>query len=161
MVKNKLQILCQKFISGGQTGVDRGTLDACIAEKFPCGGWCPSGRRAEDGVIPAVYPLCETKEDDYATRTRRNVLDTDATLILFGSENSPGTKLTAELAQNLNKPFRIANPDIPLKAILIWLYLNGIKTLNIAGPRESEHPGCQLAAYRFVSALIDEIRKNI
>ncbi|WP_167615667.1 putative molybdenum carrier protein [Maribellus sediminis] len=160
MVKNNLQILCQKFISGGQTGVDRGTLDACIAKKFPCGGWCPSGRRAEDGIIPAIYPLLETKEAYYATRTGKNISDSDATLILFGSENSPGTKLTAELAQNFNKPVRTINPEIPIKAILIWLYLNRVKTLNIAGPRESEHPGCQLAAYQFVSALIDEIRKN-
>jgi len=60
MVKNKLQILCQKIISGGQTGVDRGTLNACLELDFPCGGWCSAGRRAEDGVIPAKYPLLET-----------------------------------------------------------------------------------------------------
>lgn len=29
-----------------------------VAElQFPCGGWCPEGRRAEDGVIPEHYPV--------------------------------------------------------------------------------------------------------
>ncbi len=158
MVKHKLQIPCHKIISGGQTGVDRGTLDACIDKKFPCGGWCPSGRRAEDGVIPAIYPLSETKEADYAIRTQKNIFDADATLIIFGSENSPGTKLTTELALNNNKPIRTVHPETPLKSILIWMYLNSVKTLNIAGPRESEQPGCQQATYQFVSELIDEIR---
>ena len=100
MVKNKLQIPCQKIISGGQTGVDRGTLDACIEKTFPCGGWCPLGRLAEDGIIPDIYPLSETQEEDYAIRTQKNVRDTDATLLLFGDENSPGTELTIKLLMN-------------------------------------------------------------
>src|SRR6476469_5517899 len=39
-----------KVISGGQTGVDRGALDAALALQVECGGWCPEGRLAEDGV---------------------------------------------------------------------------------------------------------------
>ena len=38
-----------KIISGGQTGVDRGALDAAIALGLDHGGWCPLGRLAEDG----------------------------------------------------------------------------------------------------------------
>ncbi len=45
-----------KIISGGQTGVDRAALDAALSLNIPCGGWCPKGRKAEDGIIPPEYP---------------------------------------------------------------------------------------------------------
>ncbi len=48
-----------KLISGGQTGADRGGLDAAIHCGLPHGGWCPKGRKAEDGVIPVEYHLHE------------------------------------------------------------------------------------------------------
>jgi len=74
-----------KFISGGQTGVDRGALDAALDVGAPCGGWCPVGRKAEDGVIAPRYPLVELPGRGYLPRTRRNVLDSDATLVVtFG-----------------------------------------------------------------------------
>jgi hypothetical protein len=73
----------EKIISGGQTGVDRGALDAALEASFPCGGWCPKGRKAEDGPIPARYPLKEMDGPAYRLRTERNVRDSDGTLILF------------------------------------------------------------------------------
>ena len=45
----------EKIVSGGQTGVDRAALDAALAAGFPCGGWAPKGRMAEDGAIPKRY----------------------------------------------------------------------------------------------------------
>ena len=71
-----------RVLSGGQTGVDRAALDAAIDLGLPVGGWCPKGRLAEDGVIPARYPLIETRSPLYAERTEWNVRDTDATLVL-------------------------------------------------------------------------------
>lgn len=71
-----------RVISGGQTGVDRAALDVALELGLPCGGWCPAGRRAEDGPIPARYPLTETAGADYVERTRRNVVEADATLVL-------------------------------------------------------------------------------
>lgn len=44
-------------------------------------GWCPQGRRAEDGSIPACYALQETPFSDYAQRTEWNIRDSDATVI--------------------------------------------------------------------------------
>jgi hypothetical protein len=62
---------CQKILSGGQTGVDRAALDAAMGKNFLCGGFCPKGRLAEDGTIPMTYPLCETTETDYSSRTKK------------------------------------------------------------------------------------------
>jgi hypothetical protein len=42
-----------KIVSGGQTGVDQAGLEAAIYCKIPHGGWCPKGRKSEDGRIPA------------------------------------------------------------------------------------------------------------
>ena len=35
------------------------------------GGWCPKGRKAEDGRIPDKYLLKETSSADYLKRTDR------------------------------------------------------------------------------------------
>lgn len=156
MVKNKTQILCQKIISGGQTGVDRGTLNACLKLNFPCGGWCPKGRLAEDGVIPAIYPLRETAEPSYKSRTLQNVLDADATLILSNSELKRGTKLTAELAKEYSKPLFIFTSENRLDEIRNWLFKKNIKILNVAGPRESEWPGATSFSYQLITKLIKQ-----
>ena len=50
-----------RFVSGGQTGVDRAGLDAALELGLPIGGWCPKGRLAEDGAIDKSYPLKETE----------------------------------------------------------------------------------------------------
>src|SRR5207247_378339 len=60
------------IVSGGQTGADRGALDAALAAGVPCGGWCPRGRRAEDGAIPDRYPLLEPPTAASPPRDRGN-----------------------------------------------------------------------------------------
>ena len=84
------------IISGGQTGVDRGALDAALAMGTPCGGWCPEGRMADDGIIADKYPLQELAGAGYRQRTRQNVADSDATLIIYFDFIAPkrGTELT-------------------------------------------------------------------
>jgi Circularly permutated YpsA SLOG family len=44
------------IVSGGQTGADRAALDRALAHGVECGGWCPKGRKAEDGPID---PFCD------------------------------------------------------------------------------------------------------
>ena len=76
-----------KIVSGGQTGVDRGGL----ARGVSCGGWCPPGRTAEDGVIHDRYPLVELPRGDYRDRTLRNVLDSDGTAVVYCNGLEGGT----------------------------------------------------------------------
>lgn len=101
----------QMLISGGQTGVDRAALDFAMAMKILCSGWCPAGRRAEDGPIADCYPLLEASSELYQQRTRLNVRDSDATLIIADSSPSNGTRLTVEYCQKMRKPFHILNSE--------------------------------------------------
>lgn len=143
-------------MSGGQTGVDRAALDAARRFNMPCGGWCPRGRRAEDGRIPAEYPLKETSSYQYQQRTRYNVRDSDGTLIITQGEPRGGTGLTANLAAELARPLLVVdvrNPDIA--AVDTWLSANEIQTLNVAGPRESQIPGVYTLAYAIVSRVLN------
>ena len=91
-----------KIVSGGQTGVDRGALAAALDGGAPCGGWCPEDRVAEDGVIPARFPLQELQGGTYRERTLKNVMDSDGTLIIFNKVLTGGSKLTVNFCEQRN-----------------------------------------------------------
>lgn len=160
--------MISRLVSGGQTGVDRGALDAALDRGFPCGGWCPRGRRAEDGAIPPRYPLREIDRVSYIARTVRNIIDSDATLILASGPLTGGTKATEKHARKAGRPFLIINldaaaadVDVDVDRIAGWIRANRIDVLNVAGPRESTHPGIELEARHIVGAVLDRIRSPI
>ena len=93
-----------KIISGGQTGADRGGLDAALHCDWPHGGWCPKGRKAEEGIIPFKYHLNEMASSEYLPRTKANVFDSDATIIFSYGPLSGGSLQTATYACLLKKP---------------------------------------------------------
>ena len=134
-----------RIISGGQTGVDRAALDAAMALGVDCGGWCPKGRKSEDGRIPAKYHLRETPSEDYVERTRLNVQDSDGVLILTIGDLDGGTSVAHQDAIERDKPFVVVELSAPrktaLQATVGWLRSNRIGVVNVAGPRESHVPG--------------------
>lgn len=144
-----------KIVSGGQTGADRGALDAAIAMGIPHGGWCPRGRLAEDGRIGDRYELSETESPEYSVRTEQNVLDSDATLILCRGRPRGGTDLTRQLAERHGRPCMVVELDHPPPAeeVRNWLRAEQVEVLNVAGPRESQSPGIAAAAREFIEAV--------
>lgn len=148
-----------RIISGGQTGVDRAALALGRRLGVKIGGWCPAGGWAEDfpeppGVI-ALYPeLTATESSDATVRTRWNVRDSSATLVLVRDDvASPGTRLTIEVARDLGRPHLVAEVDDP-DTVRVWLHaLPEGMVLNVAGPRESQAPGIQAEA----EALLAEV----
>ena len=146
----------RRIVSGGQTGVDRAALDAARAAGIPIGGWCPHGRRAEDGSIPDRYPLRETPSADPAQRTEWNIRDSDGTLILHRGLLAGGTALTAALARRYGRSLLALDLDAaPDPAVIAaWLAGQGIDVLNVAGPRESEAPGIGAAALELLAPLL-------
>ena len=151
--------MLKKIISGAQTGVDRGALDGALEAGFACGGSCPHGRRAEDGAIPAAYPVTELTSRDYRARTERNVADADGTLIVFFGELSGGTRETLRICEATRKPVLTIDgsaKDVALAAVEATAFIrhNDIRVLNVAGPRESSYRGAADYAKRLVSAVL-------
>ena len=138
--------------------MDRAALDAALTLGVPCGGWCPSGRLAEDGPIDPRYPLRETPTADYPQRTEWNVRDSDGTLVLTRGRPSGGTALTIALARRHGRPVLVldlAQGPNPAE-VRVWAEAAEISVLNVAGPRESQQPGIQDEARR----LLDEALKQ-
>ncbi len=144
------------IVSGGQTGVDRAALDAAIELGLSHGGWCPKGRRAEDGVLASVYSLRETISAQYPQRTEWNVRDSDGTLIVTNNELAGGTRLTYEIALRLKKHVYLAklHDKSSLESIQNWITQGQIAVLNVAGPRESSCPGIYHHAKAFLRRLL-------
>ena len=137
--------LVEKLISGGQTGADRAALDVAIRRGLQHGGWCPRGRKAEDGPIGEEYQLNETPSDDYIQRTECNVRDSDGTVVFtLSSEVTGGSLSTIEFARKYGKPWLHLSKERESRyASLFNRFVrdNEIKTLNVAGSRESKEPG--------------------
>lgn len=147
--------LIAKVISGGQTGADRAALDWACENGGPHGGWCPKGRMAADGPLAPHYQLCETDSAGYRQRTKLNVRDSDATLVLNTGTLDGGTLQTVRFAQTLKKPHLVLQLD-ELTApqaeqhVRAWLLSGRFGALNVAGPREEKRPGI----YALAKALL-------
>ena len=155
--------MIRKVISGGQTGVDRAGLDAAIKAGFPVGGYCPKGRRSEDGTIPDHYPLQELTSSQYNARTEKNVVESDGTLILNKGNLSSGTKRTHEYATKHLKPCLIVQLEEPIEPahVIRWIEGQQITTLNIAGPRESKCPeGIYNEAYSYLKKVLTLLKES-
>ena len=138
----------QTIISGGQTGADRGALDAALKAGFPCRGWCPEGRKAEDGPIDPRYPVEVLPGAGYRKRTIRNIQDSDGTVIFCPGEPVGGSALTFAECKRLGKPCLVIDTSqyTPTRAAEVLeetLQQHAIQVLNVAGSSERRNPGIQ------------------
>ena len=153
--------MIRRIVSGGQTGVDRAALQVALELGLGCGGWVPRGRRAEDGCVPDCFPMRETTSAGYPQRTRYNVRDSDATLIISRGAPTGGTALTVACAKDLRRPFMVvdlarAGDTTSIGTVRDWLQRHRIHVLNVAGPRESTAPGIAADAAAFLRELLAE-----
>lgn len=152
--------LCDRIVSGGQTGVDRAALDFAMEAGYSHGGWCPKGRKAEDGRIPTHYNLAETESEGYRQRTKRNVLESDGTLILNSGELGGGTLETLRIARRAGRPVHVVTldssvPEDEIRRVLEWLEASApMAILNVAGPKEGKRPGIYRQSLEFLRAVV-------
>lgn len=142
--------------TGGQTGVDRAALDAALELGVPIAGWVPRGRLAEDGLVPAPYDrLREAESPEYSVRTRLNVQDTDATLVLGVGMPSGGTLETIDAARGLGRPLLVVDLEVTEAACAATVVIQWLEALfqtrpsirlNVAGPRASQAPTAYVRA---------------
>jgi hypothetical protein len=136
----------KKIVSGAQTGADRAALDWAIFRDIPHGGWCPKGRKAEDGTIPSQYGLDETPSASYLQRTEWNARDSDGTVIFtMAATLSGGSRRTAQFAEKHGKPWihlaaAGSSYEPPGRRLVEFVRQHGIERLNVAGSRGSKEP---------------------
>ena len=137
--------MIKKLVSGGQTGADMGIVAAGARLGIPTGGLVPRGWKTELGPAPELERLgfAESDSDDYAERTRRNIEQSDATLIFATNPDSDGSRLTIEHAGRVGKPFLALDPFEPAAIEAVGQWLDSVRpgVLNVAGNRESRSPG--------------------
>lgn len=135
-----------KIISGGQTGGDRGGLEAGKALGLQTGGTAPKGYRTETGddVSLKDFGVTEHALPSYPGRTEDNVVNSDATIIFNVAEKSTGSDLTVRLAKKHGKPYLVVSTKKGSEAaaqVKAFLEEHKPATLNIAGNRESSSKG--------------------
>lgn len=150
-----------KIVSGAQTGVDRAALDAAMENSVEAGGWCPKDRIAEDGIIPAKYPVRELSRAGYKARTKQNVVDSDGTVIIYFATPSGGTEQTLLVCIRERKPYALIDAEefkieSAAKKIKGFVEQNSISVLNVAGPRASK----ERRAYGYTKEVLQHLLKD-
>jgi hypothetical protein len=150
----------QRVITGGQTGADQAGWRAAQACGIVTGGWMPMGYRTEgrplddDSIGPdeshpefaEQFGAQALESLEYRQRTRANVRMADA-VVWFGETDTRGGRLTLGLARIVGIPsFVVRRAEDgrwahPPRRLVAWLRANAVRTLLIAGNRESHEPG--------------------
>lgn len=155
-----------RIISGGQTGADRAALDAALELSFPCGGWCPQGRLAEDGPLSSDYPLEELANAGYRQRTIKNIESSDGTAIFYFGRPTGGTELTLVQCIRLHKPYQLVDaaeikPSRAGEILFFFTEQQEISILNVAGPSEGRSPGTYAYVHQAVLSLFKACRVGV
>jgi len=169
-------MLISKILSGGQSGVERGALEAAYDLGFPYGGTVPKGRMAEDGPIPGKFVMEPSYVLDHQHSTRMNVVHSNATLVIarYNYLHKPYIETPTSLRGDVQ--YAMTSCMMTHRASLAifrrsfaqvhgWLAktAHDLKleslVLFVTGPRESEAHGIQKAAYDFITELIRRERE--
>lgn len=143
-------------ISGGQTGADQAGLVAAWMCGIKTGGTAPKGYETSEGPNFLLRTLGLVQGSDLKGRTKENVCNSNGTVIIAHDVFSPGSRLTKQFCQDLDRPFIVLdvrkemnlavhgveqNLDefldlITKKSIELISFIEQNQILNVAGNRE-------------------------
>jgi len=132
--------MIKKIISGGQPGVERSALDAAIKLNIPHGGWTYRTRKTDEGIIPDKYSVKESPDVGFSDRIEKNVLESDATVILTHGSLTIGLKIVKEYAEKHNRPYLhvdLNENPLNLASALIrkWMMNNQLEAIYFTGSK--------------------------
>ena len=157
--------------SGGQSGADRGAMDAALSMGFPISGWCPKGGWAEDypdppGVLTLYPQMVETPSSDVTQRTEWNIRESTCCITLNSCQEgtSPGTDAGFVFYEKYGIPhFEIyvdGQESIEAQTEQAYAWLDSLNddaiVLGFGGPRASEYPGIYDIAFGIVKELLEK-----
>jgi len=110
---------------------------------------------AEDGPIDARYPLLPAPGAGNRKRTRLNVRDSDGTVIFSFGPLGGGSLSTCEDCVELRRPYLVIDADRltieeAAESAATFISDHDIRTLNVAGQRESE----DVRVYEYVRRMM-------
>lgn len=155
------------IITGAQTGVDAAAIQAAIKLKFPYKGWVPRGCTSESGPILSNYRshFTETPSQDNAQRTEWNIRDADRVLTILRGQPEKvtgGTAWAIEVARATGKDMLFVDLGAEwtneLDKVRTWLSGSKLEHFKCAinGPRESEEPGIEEEATKFLCEALGD-----
>jgi len=132
--------MLKKIISGGQPGVEIAAIDAAIQLEIPHEGWAYKGRKTEDGVLPEQYKVKGIDNPSYFERLKKNIIDSDGTVILTDGQFLIGLKGVRDLAEKHTKPclhleLRDCTTNQAISSIRKWMENHDIEVVYFTGPK--------------------------
>ena len=124
--------------SGGQGGMDQLATITASEQGLTTGGWMPKGFETIGGGGKEFAKKFGLRENDvvgYPARTRKNIAESDITVVFYDGKPGRGTQLTINEAKRQGKPL-LENPTADQINIL-GKEINA-ETINFAGPRASD-----------------------
>jgi hypothetical protein len=157
-------IMAITIITGGQTGVDQGALEAALLEGIAVAGFCPEDRRDEHGPIPERYAahLHPVERGGNLARTILNVAQADGTLLFYWQDIQEGTADTLRACLDYRKPFlpidaSVTNHSAAATAALAFTLRHSIIILNVAGPRITDWA----EGFGFTRDVMTQVLRNL
>ena len=110
-------------------------------------------------MIPERYPVNELKSHSYSARTRQNVVDSDATLVISFGPPKGGTAKTVYFCRRDQRPHLVIDAaaesvDSVLPRVVEFVREHRVERLNVAGSRGSGEPRAYDYAYALISRLL-------
>ena len=135
--------MIEKIISRGRPGAERAALDAAIKLGIAYGGWIPKGGGTVGSTNADRYNLIEMPTANRTEAFKKNIRESDGTLILSYGTLSSDTANAERTTRRYNIPLLLVDLNSTSSfnaASLIndWIIDNDLSILHVTGPFENE-----------------------